>query len=200
MYLQLVTWCKENLTLGYCRAPCRDVESNEGLNANASDSDSHAVIRLRPVDRVHGGNAAAAVLDGGDSRLPAAAELRAGLLSAIAGAVFLLFGLAAGSECTNLLLGAACAAHRVRQDSAVRGSLLPASSSSSPAPGICPNARDAPGREPETHAISCGVRTGPIFRTADVSARRQFARIRFSGSGERAGTRLRCLAGTGDGY
>src|SRR5712671_1264078 len=115
MYLQLVTWCKENLTLGYCRAPCRDVESNEGLNANASDSDSHAVIRLRPVDRVHGGNAAAAVLDGGDSRLSAAAQFRACILSVVGGAVFLLFGLTAGPERADLLFGSARAAHRLCQ-------------------------------------------------------------------------------------
>src|SRR5262249_44004019 len=63
----------------------------------------HGFTSLCPADRPDCGHAFAAVLDGGDSRLSPAAELRARIFLSMPCAVSLLQRIAIGSECADLL-------------------------------------------------------------------------------------------------
>src|SRR5216683_4160269 len=159
---------------------------------------TYAFACLLAVDWVHGRNAAAAFLDGGDSWVPAAAQLRARVFLSLAGSVFLLCRVAARVECANLLPCAAGTADCFREDSALRGALLFAGAVNSSAPRIRRYARDAHQPHAEAHRAACGVHSGVLLRFARLPVTGRFAGVRFSGSGECARARLWCVAGAGD--
>src|SRR5947209_20242561 len=99
-------WCKEKATLGHCGA------SSRGLGFVLTFT--HGFAPIYPADRAHRGHAVAAVLDGGDRRLPKAAQLRAGVFLLVPGAVSLLQRIAFDSECADLLRAAADRAAGIR--------------------------------------------------------------------------------------
>src|SRR6266849_10291863 len=104
---------------------------------------TYAFACLLAVDWVHGGNAAAAFLDGGDSWVPAPAQLRARVFLSLAGAVFLLLRVAARAECANLLPCAAGAADCLCENAALRRALFFTGAADSSALRIRGHARDA---------------------------------------------------------
>src|SRR5713226_229798 len=159
---------------------------------------TYAFACLLAVDRVHGGNAAAAFLDGGDSWVSAPAQLRARVFLSLAGAVFLLCRVAARAECANLLPCAAAAVDGVCQNAAMRGALLFAGASDSSAFRIRGHAWDAGEPDAEANRAACGVHSGVLLRFARLPVTGRFAGVRFSGSGECARARLWCVAGAGD--
>src|SRR5947209_20256959 len=98
------------------------------LSVCQDDGQAH----LPATDRAHSGNAVAALLDSSDSRLPAAAQFRAGVLLPVSCAVPVLQRLVAGFECADLLRRAAGGAYSVRQDAALRRIVFPSSAADSP--------------------------------------------------------------------
>src|SRR5216684_7417935 len=159
---------------------------------------TYAFACLLAVDRVHGGNAAAAFLDGGDSWVSAAAQLRARVFLSLAGAVLFLCRVAARAECANLLPCAAGSTDGVCQNAALHRALFFAGASDSSAFGIRGYSRDAGEPDAEADCAARGVCSRALFRLACVSGAGEFAGVRFSGSGECARARLWCVAGAGD--
>src|SRR5260370_37514637 len=159
---------------------------------------TYAFACLLSVERVHGGNAAAAFLDGGDSWVSAAAQLRSRVFLSLAGSVFLLCRVAARAECANLLPCAAGSTDGVCQNAALHRALFFAGASDSSAFGIRGYSRDAGEPDAEADCAARGVCSRALFRLACVSGAGEFAGVRFSGSGECAGARLWCVADAGD--
>src|SRR5260370_34663710 len=138
---------------------------------------TYAFACLLAVDRVHGGNAAAAFLDGGDSWVPAAAQLRARVFLSLAGSVFLLCRVAARAECANLLPCAAAAVDGVCQNAALHRALFFAGASDSSAFGIRGYSRDAGEPHAEAHRASCVVHSGVLLRFARLPVTGRFAGV-----------------------
>ncbi len=83
------------MALGDCAA--------EGYGVESDALEAHGGTSLRSADRVHGGDAAAAFLDGSDSGLPTAEKFRAGVLLSVPGVVLFLWRVAPGVELADLL-------------------------------------------------------------------------------------------------
>src|SRR5258708_31215731 len=147
---------------------------------------TYAFACLLAVDWVHGRNAAAAFLDGGDSWVPAPAQLRARVFLSLAGSVFLLCRVAARAECANLLPCAAAPVDGVCQNAAMRGALLFAGASDSSAFRIRGHARDAHQPHVEAHRAACGVHSSVLLRFARLPVTGRFAGVCFSVSGDSA--------------
>src|SRR5229473_3518398 len=130
---------------------------------------TYAFACLLAVDRVHGGNAAAAFLDGGDSWVSAAAQLRARVFLSLAGAVLFLCRVAARAECANLLPCAAGSTDGVCQNAALHRALFFAGASDSSAFGIRGYSRDAGEPDAEADCAARGVCSRALFRLACVA-------------------------------
>src|SRR5271163_1388009 len=150
------------MTLGDCSAFFSGVEFVSRM--------AYGFARLHSVDWIHGWDAAPVVLDGSDTRLPAAEKLRAGVFLSVPGAVFLLWRIAAGAECADLLCRAAGAADCFCQDCFVRRAVPLAAAVSPPAPRVCRDARDAAEPRDKAPGAGGGVRADIVFRVASVSA------------------------------
>src|SRR5271154_3909551 len=131
---------------------------------------AYGFARLHTADWIHGWDTSPIVLDGCDSRVSAAAEFRARVFLPLPGAVFLLWRIAVGAECADLLRRASGAPDRFCQDRFVRRALSLAAALSSPAPGVRRDARDAAEPCGKAPGSPGGLRADFVFRVAGVSA------------------------------
>src|SRR5260370_3689652 len=178
------------MALGDCRATWVGVESDARK--------AHGITCLHSADWIHGGDAATALLDGGDSRLPAAAEFRTRLLLFLPGIVLFLRWLATGAECADPLCDATGASPVVCPHAAVRW-VEPSAGAADPfALGICRDARGAAKPPPQTGGAICGLRAGALLRIARIPTAGDHRRIQFPDSRECVGAGRRRFAGLCD--
>src|SRR2546430_17086983 len=104
------------MALGDCSASLPSVESGT--------MEFNGVGALHSADWLHGGDAAAALLDGCDSRLPSPEEFRARVLLFVSGAVLFLWRITARSECADSLPRSAARAASICRSAAVHRAVL----------------------------------------------------------------------------
>src|SRR6266478_3565032 len=160
------------MALGGCSAYRPGVESRT-LERNG-------VTALRSAYRVHRRDAATALLDGGDSRLPPPEQIRARLLFSVSIAVFSLRRILARSKLANTLFAASNRAQSVCDCHHFRGSVHFARSSLTSARGIRRNAGNAKSEAMEVgHVIPflCGLFSSGLPSDSPSPAR---ATLQFS--------------------
>src|SRR5437879_2941731 len=104
---------------------------------------AYGFASLHSTDRADRGHAASVVLDGRDCWLSEAAQLRAGFLLLVPGAVSFLQRIAFDSQCPDLLRPAAGRSARICDRHHYRGPVLVAGAAASHAHGIRGNTRPA---------------------------------------------------------
>src|SRR6266568_3040852 len=121
--------CKKNMTLGNCPAHPLGVGFLQNfapaylITENGWLITFHGLNALCTAHRLHRRNAAAALLDGGDSGLPPPAQLRARVLFSVFGVVPVLRRFAARAELANLLSAAPSGAARICNRNHFHGAL-----------------------------------------------------------------------------
>src|SRR5216684_4052988 len=113
------------MALGDCTAGDPSVESGT--------LESHGIVDLHSTHWLHGGNAVAAFLDGGDFRLPTPAEFRARVLFSVSGVIPLLCRILACPELADSLLATSSGAQSVWDRHHFHGAVHVASTSTASA-------------------------------------------------------------------
>src|SRR5260370_9605286 len=131
------------MALGDCTADGPGVESRS--------LERHGVTGLHQAHWLHRWDTASALLDGGDSRIPASAQLRARFLLSVSVVVPFLRGFLARSKLADSLPAASCGAPSVCNRSHFRGSSHVARPSLTSAHGICRDTVDV-----ESEALEMG--------------------------------------------
>src|SRR6266852_1075334 len=146
MHLEYFMWCKKNMALGDCTASVPGVESGT--------SESNGVTALHSAHRLYGGDAAAAFLDGGHSRLPPPTEFRARLFLSMSSVIPFLCRIPAGPELADSLPATSHGAQSVCDCCVfcrpVHTACPPAASSS----GICRDTGDAQSKAVEVGGVA----------------------------------------------
>src|SRR6266849_8879459 len=138
--------CKKNMTLGDCTA--------DGLGVESDTLESNGVTALHSAHRLYGGDAAAALLDGGHSRLPPPTEFRARLFLSMSSVIPFLCRIPAGPELADSLPATSHGAQSVCDCHHFCRPVHFAGSSATSSSGICRNAGDAQNKAVEVGDVA----------------------------------------------
>src|SRR5260370_31818699 len=145
MHLEYFMWCKKNMALGDCTASVPGVESGT--------SESNGVTALHSAHRLYGGDAAAAFLDGGDSRLPPPAQFLARLFLSLSSGIPFLCRILAGLKLPDSLPATSRGAQSICDCHHFCRTVHAACPGAASSSGICRDAGDAQSKEVEVGGV-----------------------------------------------